>query len=477
MSNQKLTGVVAVGCRDSELTVLDSAVISSRSLRLVDCENVEIACEDVDLRRIELFRCHHCRITVVGDDILLHVMYVLTREGCSANTFQIGGYLPTEFLPPGLNRPPHLLAAIPDSVDGSQYFTFVPYPNRIASYRLVVDNHLTAEGLRLQQTLSTFTLPTMFGPHDTDLLLAPDKIPTGDDLLSAVSHLESIPYNVTPRQISLQYDLERVERFDDAASMLPKVQEVAALLRQSEYCVVYTGAGVSTSATIPDFRGPQGVWTLKDKGSAMYREFRLRDCKPTFSHYAITALVKRGLVKFVCTTNCDGLHWRTGLPPHLLEELHGSMFSLFCGNCKTFIRRPYEINDDIGHATSELCDWCGSVLLTTGVAFSEDYRYPLEPVITRFHAESADLGIALGSSLCVQSSSMYPIQVVGRGKFVLVNAQKTPVDFLTDVRIFGKTDQFFELLMEELGIGEFDRQTDVLDQLATKSKKNGRKYE
>jgi NAD-dependent SIR2 family protein deacetylase len=153
------------------------------------------------------------------------------------------------------------------------------------------------------------------------------------------------------------------------------------------------------------------------------------------------------------------------------------VFTVFCPNCKGFYRRPYEIDDGEGHQTDETCKWCGCGLIGTGVAFSEDYRSALEPVVTKFHAESADLAIALGSSLCVQSSSMYPIEVVGKGNLVVVNAQHTPVDYLTNVRIFGKTDLFFELLMQELGIRKFDRETDVLARLKNKFKVKGLRYE
>jgi hypothetical protein len=228
--NQRLTGIVGISCHNSELIVLDSAVISSRSLRLVDCENLEIYCEDVDLRRIELFRCRGCTITVVGDDVLLSVMYVLTREGCANNTFCVGEYLPSVYLPPSIWRNPLLTVAIPDSVNGHQFFTTVPYRNKILSLPLVVDNALTEDGALLQTKLSPFTLPTMFRETDSELLFAPNRIPTAEDVLAAVTVLEQTPYNVTAEQIEEQYDLERRETFEEAAQILPKVREVVGLL-------------------------------------------------------------------------------------------------------------------------------------------------------------------------------------------------------------------------------------------------------
>lgn len=469
LSNQRLTGAVVLNCRGGDLIVLDSAVISSRSLRLVDCEDLDIYIEDADIRRIELFRCRGCSVTVVGDDVLLRVNHCLTREGCVNNTFCIGDYGLCIRLPPPIVKLQQ--ARIPDSVDGRQFETSVPWPGQIVSTAIVEGNALTASGLELQRMLARFTLPTMFGARDSGLLFAPEAIPTADDLIAAIAELEATPYTVTPAEVAAQYDREREEFLEPADSLVAKVRVVADLLKNSKYCVVYTGAGISTSANIPDFRGPKGAWTMRDKGKAM-EPWDLDSVRPTYGHYAITELVRRGLIRYVVTTNCDGLHWRTGLPEGLLEELHGSLYKLYCPNCQQFFRVPYDADERYDrlagpdrHLTTVRCRWCLKELRTTGVAFSEGYRSPLEPIVTRFLSERADVALVLGTSLCVQSSSMYPMLVVGKGKLVLVNIQHTPVDDLTDVRIYAKTDEFFLALMGELGINEFDQETDMLHEL------------
>jgi mono-ADP-ribosyltransferase sirtuin 6 len=294
-----------------------------------------------------------------------------------------------------------------------------------------------------------------------------DRIPSGDDLLAAVRTLEETPYTVTPEQVSAQYDAERVEIFEEAEVLRPKVKQVAELLGKAKYCVLYTGAGISTSAMIPDYRGPTGKWTREDKGEEAPQFPPISEVVPTYAHYAITELARRGKVRFVVTTNVDGLHWRTGLPPHLQEELHGSVFKVYCEKCGSYFYRPYPcIRDTATHLLGEDCDWCGAPLVDTIVMFSESYRSPLEEIILKHHAESSDLAIVLGSSLCVQSAAMYPTLVVGKGDLVIINGQTTPLDDLASVRIFARTDLFFELLMEELGITEFNRTTDVLAALA-----------
>jgi NAD-dependent SIR2 family protein deacetylase len=138
------------------------------------------------------------------------------------------------------------------------------------------------------------------------------------------------------------------------------------------------------------------------------------------------------------------------------------MYKLYCPTCQRFSRVPEVVHGGPFHVTGRLCGWCGQPLLSTGVAFSQGDRSPLEPIVTRYHAERADLALVLGTSMCVQSAAMYPLKVVGHGHLVLVNMQRTPVDGLTDLRLYARTDEFFRALMGELGIDRFDTETDVL---------------
>lgn len=91
---------------------------------------------------------------------------------------------------------------------------------------------------------------------------------------------------------------------------------LAALIRTSKHFIVYTGAGISTSAGIPDFRGPEGAWTKRAQGRKVEFDGRtMLSAVPTATHMALVALQEGGWLKYVVSQNCDGLHRRSGILP------------------------------------------------------------------------------------------------------------------------------------------------------------------
>jgi NAD-dependent SIR2 family protein deacetylase len=111
-----------------------------------------------------------------------------------------------------------------------------------------------------------------------------------------------------------------VEHQDAPAAVEKKARALADQICGSKHLVVFTGAGVSTSAGIADFRGPEGAWTLMAQG----REHDLRSVDslqaiPTPTHMALVELQNRGLLKYIISQNCDGLHRRCGILPVISE--------------------------------------------------------------------------------------------------------------------------------------------------------------
>ncbi|ELU16474.1 hypothetical protein CAPTEDRAFT_36109, partial [Capitella teleta] len=114
-----------------------------------------------------------------------------------------------------------------------------------------------------------------------------------------------------------------------------KVQQLASWIRESRHFVVITGAGISTSCGIPDFRGPQGVWTKEQRGEEVKFGVTFEEARPSQTHMALVAMERKGFLKHVISQNVDGLHLRSGFPRDRLSELHGDMFVEDCEHCHT----------------------------------------------------------------------------------------------------------------------------------------------
>ncbi|KAK7941300.1 uncharacterized protein PG986_013687 [Apiospora aurea] len=215
-----------------------------------------------------------------------------------------------------------------------------------------------------------------------------------------------------------------------------KAKTLVDYINKSKHIIVFTGAGISTSTSIPDFRGPEGVWTLRRQG-------RLRTSKvastlqaiPSPTHMALVELQNRGILKYVVSQDCDGLHRRSGI-------LHTDFRAVSAFETSTH-----------DHRTGRKCALCGGILLDTVINFGEFLSAePLE--LARDHARKADLCIALGSSLAIPPLARSP-ETVGKrkaSKLVICNLQGTPLDKSSSLRIFGKTDDLMERVMEKLSL-------------------------
>jgi len=109
------------------------------------------------------------------------------------------------------------------------------------------------------------------------------------------------------------------------------VNQLAEWILHSKHCVVYTGAGISTSAGINDFRGPQGKWSRQAMGLKPIMTTHIK--LPTVCHMAIRGLVDRGIIRHVVSQNTDGLHIKSGVPLDRISELHGNSYKEICPKC------------------------------------------------------------------------------------------------------------------------------------------------
>ena len=172
-------------------------------------------------------------------------------------------------------------------------------------------------------------------------------------------------------------ELRKQEIEDSPAVLAKKCDRMAKAIQKAKYLIVYTGAGISTAANIPDYRGPNGVWTCLDQGRDI-QTCDLARAEPTFTHMALFTLFKKGKLKHIVSQNCDGLHLRSGIPRYALSEVHGNMFIEVCKQCKPM--RPYlrlfdvtERTSKNKHNTMRRCHVCGKSLIDTIVHFGERY--------------------------------------------------------------------------------------------------------
>ena len=225
------------------------------------------------------------------------------------------------------------------------------------------------------------------------------------------------------------------------------IETIARWIVGSEHVVAFTGAGISTDSGIPDFRGPQGVWTRRDAGLPAPR-WRVppNQIEPNESHLALVELQHLGKLRFLITQNTDNLHRRSGICPELLAELHGNGQLMRCLGCERLYVRQ-EVGWDTrrwgpGYRTQKpmlgqpVCAACGGRLISSVVNFGDPMPQE-ELALAEEHARCCDLMLTLGSSLVVQPAASLVRRALKAGaRVVLVNEGKTPYDRAATLRVW-----------------------------------------
>lgn len=290
------------------------------------------------------------------------------------------------------------------------------------------------------------------------------------------------------------------ESFDTPRAVTVKVRRLVTMMKEASHLVILTGAGISTSAKIPDFRGPKGIWTLekeqrrpppsgktKMEGGrngkrkrpiaaatapavqqqppppssstpslplpSPHEEEEEEDAAvvdfakalPTLTHRAIAKLTSTGMVKYCITQNVDGLHRRSGLSRDFHSTVHGCVFTEKCKACGC----EYFGDADTGglsfRPTGNTCDECGDDLYDIVL----DWEDPVIDVDrARKECEQADLVLCLGTSLRIEPVGSFPLLAK---QFVIVNLQPTPKDDDAVMIIRARVDQVMDQLMTQLG--------------------------
>ena len=233
-----------------------------------------------------------------------------------------------------------------------------------------------------------------------------------------------------------------------------ELRPVREWLNRAQRIVVLTGAGISTDSGIPDFRGPQGVWTLNPKAEKMSDiryyvadpevrrlswQSRLAHpawtAAPNAGHRALLSLEQRGKLHALITQNIDGLHQRAGLSPDKVIEVHGTLHQVICLSCGW--RGPMQETLDRVRAGDEdpACQHCSGLLKSDTISFGQQLIPAVIDRAMRVAAEG-DVFLAVGSTLQVYPvAAAVPRALDAGARLIIVNAQPTAFDDVADAVI------------------------------------------
>ena len=224
-----------------------------------------------------------------------------------------------------------------------------------------------------------------------------------------------------------------------------------------------TGAGISTDAGIPDFRGPNGVWTRNPAAErlstldAYLEDVEVRrtawrnrlgspvwNACPTAGHDALVELERQGRLSFVITQNTDGLHQRAGQDPSRVLELHGTAHYTDCWSCgnrtaTAAVLERVRAGEDDPHCTVRVAGEhaCGGVLKSATISFGQSLDPDTLDRAARA-ASNAEVLLAIGTTLEVHpAAGLVPLARRSGAAIVIVNGSPTALDSLADIVIRG----------------------------------------
>jgi NAD-dependent protein deacetylase/lipoamidase len=253
----------------------------------------------------------------------------------------------------------------------------------------------------------------------------------------------------------------------DSSGPEASLDTIRGWVERARRVIALTGAGISTDSGIPDFRGPQGVWTRNPGAEKMATiqhyladpdvrkqawQSRLESpawsAKPNAGHHALVTLERRGKLDTLITQNVDGLHLAAGSAAERVIEIHGTMRQIVCMSCGE--RAPTERALARVRAGEEdpACRTCGGILKTATVSFGQAL-VPTDLERAQQAARTCDLMLAVGTKLSVWPiAGVVPLAKDAGARVVIVNAEPTEMDYLADAILRGPISALLPRLLD-----------------------------
>jgi NAD-dependent deacetylase len=241
------------------------------------------------------------------------------------------------------------------------------------------------------------------------------------------------------------------------------IDRFRAALDRSERIVGFTGAGISTESGIPDYRSQGGIWDKfqpvyldefladEDKRLLYWQRKKslwqgIRDARVSSTHEFFKQLYDNNKLLGLITQNIDGLHEKSGLPSHMLVNIHGTNLEVICMTCRDITPAHATLDDlDLDNG-APLCAKCGGLLKPNTISFGQNL-IPADLERAQDLALSCDMMIAAGSTLVVQPAASFPVIAKKNGALLAIITQSdTPLDDAADFVFHEKLGDFMEKL-------------------------------
>ena len=237
------------------------------------------------------------------------------------------------------------------------------------------------------------------------------------------------------------------------------------IMRSAQRMVFFTGAGISTESGLPDYRGPDGVWTTgkvptvgempkTEQDRLDFWQYRresyplMQSREPNTGHTAISDLVAHGRAIAVITQNIDGLHQRSGVPEDRVIELHGSTRKLRCVPSEHIVDGDMVQQQLAQGDPDPRCPECGGVLRSDTVLFGESLPKDALEIAARVSAVT-DVMVVVGSSLVVYPAAQLPQIARQRGaSLIIIDRAETALDDMADIVVRGEAGEILAALAQ-----------------------------